>query len=73
MSHEQRHNEKRHTGPDAAALLRHFDADLGEMKHQALAQDGDSHDVKQHARYPCRALLEKKDDAIQEEIGNWHH
>src|SRR6266568_5906639 len=73
MGHQQRHDEKRHARADAAALFCHFDADLGEMKHQTLAQDGHSHDVEQYARYPRRALLKKQDDAIEEKIGNWHH
>ena len=73
MGHEQRYDEKRHTGANAAALLGYLDADLGEMKHQTLAQSRDACDVEQHTGYPCRALLKKEDDAIEKKIGDWNH
>src|SRR5215831_6531319 len=73
MGHEQRHDEKRHTRANAAALLGHLNADLGEMKHQTLAQGRDSRDVEQHTRYPSRALLKKEDDPIEKKIGDWNH
>src|SRR5215467_14781108 len=47
MGHEQRHDEKRHTRPNAAALFCHLNADLREMKHQTLTQGGDSQGVEQ--------------------------
>ena len=52
VGHEEGQDEQRHARADAAALFRHFDADLREVKNQTLAQSGDSHQVEQGAGYP---------------------
>ncbi len=69
MGNQQRQDEQRHAGANAAALLGDFNIDPRKMKDQTFAQGRDAEKIKESSRYPSGACLKETDHPIKKETG----
>ncbi len=73
MGNQQRQDEQRHAGANAAALLGDFNIDPRKMKDQTFAQCRNSEKVEKGSRYPSGARLKETNHLVEKEIGQRDH
>ncbi len=73
MGNQQRQDEQRHAGANAAALLGDFNIDPRKMKDQTFAQCRNTEKVEEGSRYPSGARLKETDHLVEKEIGQGDH